>query len=59
MRTDQRSAAELLNKLEFIELRQREICDHLNGAECLPVPLTRAVQDIDWELRQIRMALEH
>ena len=58
MKTDNRSAAELLTRLENIELRQREICDHLNGAECLPVPLTRAVQDIDWELRQIRMNLE-
>ncbi len=49
---------DLLSKLETIELHQREIQDHLNGAECLPVPLTQAMQDIEWELRQIRYGLE-
>ena len=49
----QKSVTELLSKLETIELHQREIQDHLNGAECLPVPLTQAVQDIEWLLRQI------
>ena len=53
MRNSQ-TAVDLQTQLEVIELRQCEIQDHLNGAECLLVPLTQAMQDIEWLLRQIR-----
>ena len=58
MFTSSISTTELQDQLELIACRQRDICDHLNGAECLPVPLTQAMQDMEWELQQIRHSLE-
>ena len=51
------TSSEILSYLETIDVRQREIQDHLYGGECLPRPLTQSMQDIEYELQMLKSLL--